>query len=289
MFPCVMISARGWPWVVTYSRATVCSGSAPTSRVIDARSHSWTGPRWDGDEGPLARGQRAETVTYRMGRPWLSQDSNETRGPGLGVQFLGRSLLLVGLTGWRCLRRVRCSLVTRERSEAFLTFLRELREQRRGVAFETGRDVPWLLFSDLPEQPTRKDESRVGHTLRRDMERALSVAGVPEFTPHSLRHTYASRLISDSVSPEYVRRQLGHANIGITLDLYGRSLPMAAPDGALGRLAAPILGAPRNESATNAVAGEGAATGTFGDSITSSPRPAPCPRSPCTCISPCPS
>jgi hypothetical protein len=37
---------------------------------------------------------------------------------------------------------------------------------------------------------------------------------------------YASRLLSDGVSPAYVQRQLGHSSIRLTVDLYGRWLPM---------------------------------------------------------------
>ena len=52
-------------------------------------------------------------------------------------------------------------------------------------------------------------------------------AGLPlHFTPHSLRHTFASLLLQMGVSPVYVQRQLGHAPIQLTVDFYGRWLPM---------------------------------------------------------------
>jgi integrase len=38
---------------------------------------------------------------------------------------------------------------------------------------------------------------------------------------HALRHTYASLLINQGESIMYVSRQLGHASIQITADLYG--------------------------------------------------------------------
>jgi hypothetical protein len=50
----------------------------------------------------------------------------------------------------------------------------------------------------------------------------------PHFTPHSLRHTYASLLIQQGESPVYVQRQLGHSSIQLTVDLYGRWLPMSS-------------------------------------------------------------
>ena len=165
---------------------------------------------------------------------------------------------------------------------AALNFLRDLRAARREEAFGAGGAASWILFPELPEPRRRKDETRKGHRVRRDMERALVSAGIPsDFTPHALRHTYASRLISAGVSPEFVRRQLGHASIVITLDLYGRWLPMSAPEGALEQQAAPLFSASKcNETATKGSEPALAATGTYGPSATSSPRPTPCPRSP---------
>lgn len=48
--------------------------------------------------------------------------------------------------------------------------------------------------------------------------------------PHILRHTFASILIAAGTSPEYVRRMLGHTSIRMTLDTYGRWLPMPRPE-----------------------------------------------------------
>src|SRR5215510_5368788 len=46
------------------------------------------------------------------------------------------------------------------------------------------------------------------------------------FTPHCLRHTYASLLLQQGESPAYVQRMLGHASIQLTVDTYGRWLPL---------------------------------------------------------------
>jgi len=48
----------------------------------------------------------------------------------------------------------------------------------------------------------------------------------PHFTPHCLRHTFASLLLQQGESPAYVQRQLGHASIQLTVDTYGKWLPM---------------------------------------------------------------
>jgi hypothetical protein len=48
----------------------------------------------------------------------------------------------------------------------------------------------------------------------------------PHFSPHGLRHTFASLLLQQGESPAYVQRQLGHASIQLTVDTYGKWLPM---------------------------------------------------------------
>ncbi len=37
---------------------------------------------------------------------------------------------------------------------------------------------------------------------------------------HTIRHTYATRLIMAGANPVYVQRQLGHSSIKLTVDLY---------------------------------------------------------------------
>ena len=44
--------------------------------------------------------------------------------------------------------------------------------------------------------------------------------------PHDLRHTVASQLIAAGKSPVYVQRQMGHASVSTTVDLYGSGLPL---------------------------------------------------------------
>ena len=59
------------------------------------------------------------------------------------------------------------------------------------------------------------------------MRGALQAATLPlHFSPHCLRHTFASLLLQQGESPAYVQRQLGHASIQLTVDTYGKWLPM---------------------------------------------------------------
>ena len=42
---------------------------------------------------------------------------------------------------------------------------------------------------------------------------------------HDLRHVYATRLVEGGVYPKLVSKALGHASVGITLDVYSHVLP----------------------------------------------------------------
>jgi len=67
-----------------------------------------------------------------------------------------------------------------------------------------------------------------GASIRTQVERAAkrwaSDALVP-LTLHAARHTYASLMIAAGVNAKALSTFMGHANIGITLDLYGHLMP----------------------------------------------------------------
>ncbi len=71
-------------------------------------------------------------------------------------------------------------------------------------------------------------------------QRLLQAATVPDVRLHDLRHTFASLLIQNGESLAYVRDQLGHSSIQVTVDIYGHLVP-GANRAAVDRLdAAPI-------------------------------------------------
>ena len=89
---------------------------------------------------------------------------------------------------------------------------------------------PWVF----PYQPGRgsRRPGYSGHlipeTMRGRFDRILKRAELaPHFHPHCMRHTYATLLLSDGVSPVYVQQQLGHASIQITVDRYGKWIRVA--------------------------------------------------------------
>jgi integrase len=65
--------------------------------------------------------------------------------------------------------------------------------------------------------------------------------GLPPIGVHGLRHSYASASIRAGVPVHIVSRRLGHASVGITLDVYAHALPSDDRDAAE-RAAAAIFG-----------------------------------------------
>ena len=107
-------------------------------------------------------------------------------------------------------------------SQQLTATLRQMIAGRREKWFKEGKvQVPSLLF--ISEDGTMLD----GANIRKVFTRSLKAAKLPlHFTPHCLRHTFASLLLQQGESPAYVQRMLGHASIKLTVDTYGKWLPM---------------------------------------------------------------
>lgn len=71
--------------------------------------------------------------------------------------------------------------------------------------------------------------------IRRVFKRVLKKAGIREMRLHDIRHTFASLLLSQNESPVYVKEQLGHSSIQMTVDIYGHLIP-SSNRGAVNRL-----------------------------------------------------
>jgi len=55
--------------------------------------------------------------------------------------------------------------------------------------------------------------------------RIIKSAGMKGVRIHDLRHTHATLMLKAGIHPKVVSERLGHANIGITLDIYSHVLP----------------------------------------------------------------
>jgi integrase len=61
---------------------------------------------------------------------------------------------------------------------------------------------------------------RSGNFRRRIFSPAATAAGLEDLSPHDLRHTAASLLVSSGANVKAVQRMLGHASAAMTLDVY---------------------------------------------------------------------
>jgi integrase len=111
---------------------------------------------------------------------------------------------------------------TVDMSRGLTDTLRRLLHDRKTETLERGwPEMPVWVFC------TPEGDSLPTKVIARAFASALKAAGLPaHFTPHCLRHTFASLLLQQGESPVYVQRQLGHASITLTVDTYGRWLPM---------------------------------------------------------------
>jgi integrase len=61
--------------------------------------------------------------------------------------------------------------------------------------------------------------------IRRIFKRILSKAGLRDISLHDIRHSFASQSLTDGASPVYVKEQLGHSSINMTVDVCGHLIP----------------------------------------------------------------
>ena len=110
---------------------------------------------------------------------------------------------------------------TIDMSLALRDVLQRLHAGRQAEALAAGQEPGGWVFVTRAGGPL--DQSRMAKIFKR----VLKAAGLaPHFTPHCLRHTFASLLLQQGESPVYVQRQLGHASIQLTVDTYGKWLPI---------------------------------------------------------------
>jgi integrase len=111
---------------------------------------------------------------------------------------------------------------TVDMSQQLARALRRLHVERKSDTLQRGwGEVPPWVFCTQAGTPF--DLAFV----QRRFKRVLKAARLPlHFTPHCLRHSYASLMLQAGESPVYVQRQLGHASIKLTVDTYGKWLPM---------------------------------------------------------------
>ncbi len=81
------------------------------------------------------------------------------------------------------------------------------------------KEVPPWVFCNEQGQPLNQNR------IRLKFFRLLKGAGVRQVRFHDLRHSFASLLLQNGESPVYVKDQMGHSSIQVTVDLYGHLIP----------------------------------------------------------------
>lgn len=101
--------------------------------------------------------------------------------------------------------------------------LGDAKRQAQAEALAAGSNrLPRFVFHDASGAPLDAED------VRTVFARMLQTAKLPgHFTPHSLRHSYAVHLLQRNTPITYVKEQLGHSSISVTVDTYGRWLPSA--------------------------------------------------------------
>ena len=100
--------------------------------------------------------------------------------------------------------------------------LSKLKIKRKEEYLAKGEDVPeWIFISEIGTPLIE------GHWRERVFKKILEKAKMRQIRIHDIRHTYASQLIQDNRSLAYIKDQLGHHSIQVTVDIYGHLVPGA--------------------------------------------------------------
>ena len=98
--------------------------------------------------------------------------------------------------------------------------LKSLLLRRKAETLKNGTgEIPELVFLTLGG--TRLDENNFRKQV---FHRALDLAGLRRVRFHDFRHSFGSLLIEQGEDLNYIKEQLGHHSITLTVDTYGHRL-----------------------------------------------------------------
>lgn len=130
-------------------------------------------------------------------------------------------------------------LLSRKRAAALANEMKKPAEERRDAATVVNAVMDDWLFTS-PETPLssnpavrkRYPTAKVRGGTRLDprnctkvFNKLLTTAKLRRIRFHDLRHTFASLLIGQGESLAYIRDQMGHSSIKVTVDTYGHLVP----------------------------------------------------------------
>jgi integrase len=117
-------------------------------------------------------------------------------------------------------------------SDQLITVLRQLLTERKKEALKEGLGEPVKCIFHRNHKPMEQNHVRIVYKW------VLAKAGIREMRFHDTRHTFASLLLTNGVTPVYVKEQLGHSSIQMTVDVYGHLIP-GSNRGAVNQLDSP--------------------------------------------------
>jgi integrase len=101
-------------------------------------------------------------------------------------------------------------------SDELISVLKEHLRQQKEWWFAEGKPLPDWLFPYI--EGAWPDMRNIAD---RHFEKCLEKAGLHRRRFHDLRHSFASLLLTNGAPMQYVSDQMGHANIQLTVKLYG--------------------------------------------------------------------
>ena len=108
-------------------------------------------------------------------------------------------------------------------SKTLMQTLRDLKRKRKEQWLEKGKnEIPEWVFCNQEGNPPDMQNIKNRHHYKN-----LDRAGLRRIRFHDLRHTFASLLLTNGESLAYVKDQLGHTSIKMTVDVYGHLQPGA--------------------------------------------------------------
>jgi integrase len=117
------------------------------------------------------------------------------------------------------LAEVLSDLLSNRRAEAMRKEMEKPAEERRDAATVVNEVMDGWLFT------SPRGMRLESNNTRNVFYRLLTAAKLRRVRFHDLRHTFASLLLQNGESPVYVKDQMGHSSIQVTVDIYGHLVP----------------------------------------------------------------
>jgi integrase len=168
---------------------------------------------------------------------WLAAHTGVRRSELLGLQWrdidfdkhtvsVNRGILSIGYE--KCESRGKTPRSRRkiDLGASTMEVLRGWQAWRHATANATGTPLSKWVFAGPDGEPIHP------HAFSQAFERAVRRAGVPIIRFHDVRHTHATLLLQERVTPKVVAERLGHARVAFTLETYQHILPGMQADAA---------------------------------------------------------